>query len=169
MLWFRFSPTLYIGQHRYGLYALPSYVESETTTISSNEKHLLLGGPSHIDVDEKKILLPGNHIFIPTDIADAQDDCQSVKNAIILGSMQLYNNVASYWQRCECYFIKVIVTITFVNLLLITRYYIISKNNLLLIKNNSLLISKNNLLLLSLITKVTICYFFVFFFNIHCY
>lgn len=84
-LYSKWFPTLYIGQHRYGLYALPSYVESETTTISSNEKHLLLGGPSHIDVDEKKILLPGNHIFIPTDIADAQDDCQSVKNAIILG------------------------------------------------------------------------------------
>ncbi|XP_076175051.1 serine/threonine-protein kinase/endoribonuclease Ire1 isoform X2 [Ptiloglossa arizonensis] len=39
-------PTLYIGQHRYGLYALPSLVDSTTATISSNNiGQLLLEGP----------------------------------------------------------------------------------------------------------------------------
>lgn len=39
------SPTLYIGQHRHGLYALPSLVDSTTATISSNIGRLLLEGP----------------------------------------------------------------------------------------------------------------------------
>ncbi|KOC68783.1 Serine/threonine-protein kinase/endoribonuclease ire-1 [Habropoda laboriosa] len=39
-------PTLYIGQHRHGLYALPSLVDSTTATISSNIGQLLLEGPS---------------------------------------------------------------------------------------------------------------------------
>lgn len=39
------SPTLYIGQHRHGLYALPSLVDSTTATISSNIGQLLLEGP----------------------------------------------------------------------------------------------------------------------------
>ncbi|KAK1129786.1 hypothetical protein K0M31_019497 [Melipona bicolor] len=38
-------PTLYIGQHRHGLYALPSLVDSTTATISSNIGRLLLEGP----------------------------------------------------------------------------------------------------------------------------
>ncbi|XP_078035621.1 serine/threonine-protein kinase/endoribonuclease Ire1 isoform X2 [Augochlora pura] len=38
-------PTLYIGQHRHGLYALPSLVDSATATISSNIEQLLLEGP----------------------------------------------------------------------------------------------------------------------------
>jgi serine/threonine-protein kinase/endoribonuclease IRE1 len=81
-LYSKWFPTLYIGQHRYGLYALPSYVESETTTISSNEEHLLLGGPSYIDIDNNKILSPANHVFVSM---DTRDDYQNVKNTIILG------------------------------------------------------------------------------------
>nr|XP_034191794.1 serine/threonine-protein kinase/endoribonuclease IRE1 isoform X2 [Osmia lignaria] len=38
-------PTLYIGQHRHGLYALPSLVDSTTATVSSNIGQLLLEGP----------------------------------------------------------------------------------------------------------------------------
>ncbi|OAD60687.1 Serine/threonine-protein kinase/endoribonuclease ire-1 [Eufriesea mexicana] len=38
-------PTLYIGQHRYGLYALPSLVDSTIAPISSNIGQLLLEGP----------------------------------------------------------------------------------------------------------------------------
>ncbi|XP_015122831.1 serine/threonine-protein kinase/endoribonuclease IRE1 [Diachasma alloeum] len=38
-------PTLYIGEHIHGLYALPSLVDSSTATISSNSGHLLLEGP----------------------------------------------------------------------------------------------------------------------------
>ncbi|XP_011300602.1 serine/threonine-protein kinase/endoribonuclease IRE1 [Fopius arisanus] len=39
-------PTLYIGEHLHGLYALPSLVDSSTATISSNSRHLLLEGPN---------------------------------------------------------------------------------------------------------------------------
>lgn len=39
------SPTLYIGQHRHGLYALPSLVDLTTATISNNIGQLLLEGP----------------------------------------------------------------------------------------------------------------------------
>ncbi|EZA61735.1 hypothetical protein DMN91_004412 [Ooceraea biroi] len=83
-LYSKWFPTLYIGQHRYGLYALPSYVESESTTISSSEEHLLLGGPSHVDVDDNNILLLENHGFVGTDVTEARDDCK-VKNIIMLG------------------------------------------------------------------------------------
>ncbi|XP_392044.2 serine/threonine-protein kinase/endoribonuclease IRE1 isoform X2 [Apis mellifera] len=38
-------PTLYIGQHRHGLYALPSLVDLTTATISNNIGQLLLEGP----------------------------------------------------------------------------------------------------------------------------
>lgn len=44
-LFYFHSPTLYIGQHRHGLYALPSLVDSTTATISSNIGQLLLEGP----------------------------------------------------------------------------------------------------------------------------
>lgn len=40
-----YSPTLYIGQHRHGLYALPSLVDLTTATISNNIGQLLLEGP----------------------------------------------------------------------------------------------------------------------------
>ena len=39
------SPTLYIGQHSHGLYALPSLVDLTTATISNNIGQLLLEGP----------------------------------------------------------------------------------------------------------------------------
>lgn len=40
------SPTLYIGEHTYGLYALPSLVDQNMVTITSSEAGpLLLEGP----------------------------------------------------------------------------------------------------------------------------
>ncbi|KYN04749.1 Serine/threonine-protein kinase/endoribonuclease ire-1, partial [Cyphomyrmex costatus] len=82
-------PTLYVGQHQYGLYALPSLVDLDTTTISNNVGHLLLEGPlvtSHLHMDNK-VPLPGDHVLISNiDIAD--DGYQSVKrteNVITLG------------------------------------------------------------------------------------
>ena len=39
------SPTLYIGEHSHGLYALPSLVDSSTPTITSKAGQLLLEGP----------------------------------------------------------------------------------------------------------------------------
>ncbi|XP_011874492.1 PREDICTED: serine/threonine-protein kinase/endoribonuclease IRE1-like [Vollenhovia emeryi] len=89
--WF---PTLYIGQHRYGLYALPSLVDSDTTIISSNIGHLLLEGPlltSHPYRDDKNVPLPGDHVFISNiDVTD--DGYQSIRrteNAIVLGHYEV--------------------------------------------------------------------------------
>ncbi|XP_012058791.1 PREDICTED: serine/threonine-protein kinase/endoribonuclease IRE1 [Atta cephalotes] len=86
-------PTLYVGQHRYGLYALPSLVDLDTTTISNNVGHLLLEGPlvtSHLHADNK-VSLPGDHVLISNiDIAD--DGYQSVKhteNVITLGHYKI--------------------------------------------------------------------------------
>ncbi|XP_017884608.1 serine/threonine-protein kinase/endoribonuclease ire-1 isoform X2 [Ceratina calcarata] len=49
-------PTLYIGQHRHGLYALPSLVDSTTATISSSVGQLLLEGPLPVpQLDDRQI------------------------------------------------------------------------------------------------------------------
>lgn len=85
-----FSKTLYVGQHRHGLYALPSLVDTDTTTISSNIEHLLLEGPlltSQIDTDESEMPLPGNHVFIAN--IDLTNDYQNFKrkNIIMLGKV----------------------------------------------------------------------------------
>lgn len=83
------SRTLYVGQHQYGLYALPSYVDSGTTIISSNIEHLLLEGPtmSHLQAGEMQVPLPGDHFFISnTDIIDdAYESIKRTKNIIMLG------------------------------------------------------------------------------------
>lgn len=43
---FYFSPTLYIGQHKSGLYAIPSLVDQNLVTITaSDEGKLQLSGP----------------------------------------------------------------------------------------------------------------------------
>jgi len=83
---------LYVGQHQYGLYALPSLIDLDTTTISSNIGHLLLEGPlvtSHPYMDDNNVPLPGDHVFISNiDIAD--DGYQSIKrteNVIVLGNV----------------------------------------------------------------------------------
>jgi len=91
---FLLSPTLYVGQHRYGLYALPSLIDLDMTTISSNIEHLLLEGPlvmSHPHTDNK-VPLPGDHVFI-SNIDIANDDYQSIKrteNVIMLGNVHDY-------------------------------------------------------------------------------
>ncbi|XP_071565935.1 serine/threonine-protein kinase/endoribonuclease IRE1 [Temnothorax nylanderi] len=88
--WF---PTLYVGQHQYGLYALPSLVDLDdldTATISSNIGQLLLEGPlvtSHPHTDDNNVPLPGDHVFI-SNIDVTNDGYQSIKrteNAIMLG------------------------------------------------------------------------------------
>lgn len=86
---------MYVGQHRYGLYALPSLVDLDTTTISSNVGHLLLEGPlvmSQSHMDDTNVPLSGDHVFISNiDVAD--DSYQSVKrteNAILLGKQRAF-------------------------------------------------------------------------------
>lgn len=91
-----FSPTLYIGQHRYGLYALPSLIDSTTATISSKSEYLLLEGPltiAQIHKNDNRVPLPGDHVVIGN-IHTAHDGYQSVtreKSIITLGNMHNYN------------------------------------------------------------------------------
>ncbi|KZC13752.1 PREDICTED: serine/threonine-protein kinase/endoribonuclease IRE1 [Dufourea novaeangliae] len=63
-------PTLYIGQHRHGFYALPSLVDSTTATISSNIGQLLLEGPLSVSQMDKN----DNTIPISTDDRAYADD-----------------------------------------------------------------------------------------------
>lgn len=85
-------PTLYIGQHRHGLYALPSLVDLDTTTISSNVGHLLLEGPlvtSQLDTDNT-VPLPGDHVFISNiDIANDGYRSKRTENVIMLGHYKM--------------------------------------------------------------------------------
>ncbi|XP_025155794.1 serine/threonine-protein kinase/endoribonuclease IRE1 isoform X2 [Harpegnathos saltator] len=86
--------TLYVGQHRYGLYALPSLVDTDTTTISSNIEHLLLEGPlltSHLDTDDNEVPLPGNHVFISNiDVANDYQSFKRTKNIIMLDHYNIH-------------------------------------------------------------------------------
>ncbi|XP_011630520.1 serine/threonine-protein kinase/endoribonuclease IRE1 isoform X1 [Pogonomyrmex barbatus] len=84
-------PTLYVGQHQYGVYALPSLVDSATTTISSNVGHLLLEGPlvtSHLHENDNKVPLPRDHVFI-SNIDIANDDIKRTENIIMLGHYKI--------------------------------------------------------------------------------
>ena len=48
---FNFSPTLYVGEHQHGLYAMPSLVDKQTLTITPRRSGpLLLEGPKDYDV-----------------------------------------------------------------------------------------------------------------------
>ncbi|XP_076627174.1 serine/threonine-protein kinase/endoribonuclease Ire1 isoform X1 [Colletes latitarsis] len=78
-------PTLYIGQHRHGLYALPSLVDSTTATISSNNiGQLLLEGPlgvSQLSKNDNNVPLSyGNREYVndDTDNIVAQPKYQAV-------------------------------------------------------------------------------------------
>ncbi|KAL7301231.1 hypothetical protein TKK_0006195 [Trichogramma kaykai] len=53
---FELYPTLYIGEHRHGLYALPSLSDTSTPTISSKSGQLLLEGPlsSHFQKNDSE-------------------------------------------------------------------------------------------------------------------
>lgn len=88
------SPTLYIGEHRHGLYALPSLVDSSTATISSNAGHMMLEGPLTIpDVykNENTIPVPGDHVTVAR-VETIEDDYQSIlddKKFVMLGKINV--------------------------------------------------------------------------------
>ena len=49
-----FSPTLYVGEHQHGLYAMPSLVDKQTLTITPRRSGpSLLEGPKDYDVSKK--------------------------------------------------------------------------------------------------------------------
>ncbi|KAI4494959.1 hypothetical protein M0804_001160 [Polistes exclamans] len=87
-------PTLYIGQHEYGFYALPSLVDSTTATISSKAGYLLLEGPltiAQIHKNDNRIPLFGDHIVVGN-INIANDEYQSItsqSNIITLGYYEI--------------------------------------------------------------------------------
>lgn len=71
MFFFFLSPTLYVGDHSYGLYALPSLVDQNVVTITASENGpLLLGGPHAPDGPkaylEYTIPIPGYNYRLPS-------------------------------------------------------------------------------------------------------
>ena len=58
IIFFSNSPTLYVGEHRHGLYALPSFVDQNTVTIGPAQTGiLLLEGPSHLQTHHQEAAL----------------------------------------------------------------------------------------------------------------
>ncbi|KAK0161952.1 hypothetical protein PV327_008347 [Microctonus hyperodae] len=87
-------PTLYIGEHRHGLYALPSLVDSFTATISSNGGHLMLEGPKTIPQVSQNNDNTGSSISdeqLSAVMVDTEDDNDSTKesNFIVLGHYKI--------------------------------------------------------------------------------
>ncbi|XP_012256735.2 serine/threonine-protein kinase/endoribonuclease IRE1 [Athalia rosae] len=86
-------PTLYVGEHRHGLYALPSLVDSMSATLTTKAGHLLIDGPLVLPVnaDNDADLSAGNSIPI-AHISDSDNDSQSIpeqKGVIVLGHYQV--------------------------------------------------------------------------------
>ncbi|XP_015588609.1 serine/threonine-protein kinase/endoribonuclease IRE1 [Cephus cinctus] len=87
-------PTLYVGEHRHGLYALPSLVDASTATISSKSGHLLLEGPLAMpnpQNNDNSVPLPADHIPLAR-IKTSEEDYQSIfpeKSVIVLGHYQV--------------------------------------------------------------------------------
>ncbi|XP_074099180.1 serine/threonine-protein kinase/endoribonuclease Ire1 isoform X1 [Cotesia typhae] len=80
-------PALYVGEHRHGLYALPSLVDSSTATISSNAEHLMLEGPRaisnlHQDGSQSEKISRVNS-------EDQKLDGRSQSNLIVLGHYKM--------------------------------------------------------------------------------
>ncbi|XP_015520215.1 serine/threonine-protein kinase/endoribonuclease IRE1 [Neodiprion pinetum] len=86
-------PTLYVGEHRHGLYALPSLVDSMSATITTKAGHLLIEGPLMLppDSDNEDGSLSEKHIPVPH-ISDTDNDSHSIpvqKGVIVLGHYQV--------------------------------------------------------------------------------
>lgn len=62
-----FSPTLYIGQHSHGLFAIPSLVDkNHVSVIGTDTGLLLLDGPhGHDNKANHQYPLPGYNYYLP--------------------------------------------------------------------------------------------------------
>lgn len=83
-------PTLYIGEHVHGLYALPTFVDQNTVTITtSNSGLLLLEGPNFVadPTKQRAIPLPGSNIRLDAgvDSRTFQSIDKNFASFIILG------------------------------------------------------------------------------------
>ncbi|XP_014217501.1 serine/threonine-protein kinase/endoribonuclease IRE1 [Copidosoma floridanum] len=86
---FKFFPTLYIGEHSHGLYALPSLADYSTPTISSKAGQLLLDGPiiSHL---QKESSAPP---LFDSSSENIPNDCQQIdsnnNNIMVIGHYEI--------------------------------------------------------------------------------
>ncbi|XP_064627806.1 serine/threonine-protein kinase/endoribonuclease IRE1-like [Lineus longissimus] len=81
-----FYPTLYIGEHEYGLYAIPSIVDEKTVSIAPKAGPLLLEGP----VNENGERPPNTH----TESAKAHT-VRRGKNVILIGHHEVPDEIRS--------------------------------------------------------------------------
>ncbi|KAJ8682778.1 hypothetical protein QAD02_018570 [Eretmocerus hayati] len=88
---FQFFPTLYIGEHQHGLYALPALVDSSTPTITSKAGQLLLEGPNIISQLQKNSSPPPP--FDRNSEGSEENETQTIgdeeKDVIILGHYEV--------------------------------------------------------------------------------
>lgn len=111
------SPTLYVGEHRHGLYALPSFVDQNTVTIGPAQTGiLLLEGPSHLQSHHQEaelnyhgsssssgLPLPGhnvrlsqspNHVDIPLTFQSLPKEKNDITApAVLLGKLCLFQTI----------------------------------------------------------------------------
>lgn len=67
---------MYIGEHRHGLYALPSLVDSSTATITGKSARLLLEGPLVTENDKENATpLSNDHVYVTS--SDVIDENQN--------------------------------------------------------------------------------------------
>lgn len=91
---FNFSPTLFIGEHSHGLYALPSLVDSSTPTIVSKSGKLLLEGPIASEMQKNSSPSP-TYLDHSEDLSDNDYEIIGAdKDIIILGNKN--NNFANF-------------------------------------------------------------------------
>ncbi|XP_044252297.1 serine/threonine-protein kinase/endoribonuclease IRE1-like [Tribolium madens] len=80
-------PTLYVGDHRYGLYAIPSLVDQNVVTITASDGGpLLLGGPHAPDLPKPypEYPIPGYNYRLPSNMYEGDPiTFQSIPNFVI--------------------------------------------------------------------------------------
>lgn len=108
------SPTLYVGEHRHGLYALPSLVDSISATITAQAGHLLIEGPLMlpIDSDNESGSLSDRNIPI-AHITDTDNDSQSIphkRSVIVLGMKDISMKLKRTFHDLICSFISKVTT-----------------------------------------------------------
>lgn len=87
----KFYPTLYVGEHLFGLYALPSLVDQNVVTITSSENGpLLLDGPNNPEWPRPypEHPIPGRNYRLPDSLNN--DDIYNLKNIPNFGNHIIY-------------------------------------------------------------------------------
>lgn len=82
-----FSPTLYVGEHVHGIYALPSLIHSETAMIKKYPKAFLIEGPDNKFENNEVMSKNIKHI--------GSTNLKDYRNFILLGYYYLPQNEAT--------------------------------------------------------------------------